>query len=138
MSIPFVLSANIHEGDLVANYPFDLSRDGQNKYTKAPDDITFRHLALSYAETHAHMAKPDHKSCDLSPDSEFSKHGGITNGARWYSVKGGMQDFNYLATNCFEITLELSCEKFPSASRLEQFWNDNKNALLEFMWQVMR
>jgi hypothetical protein len=137
LSTPFVLSANLHEGDLVANYPFDMSRvEGQNQYAKSPDDTTFRALALAYATKHAHMAKADQKPCDsTSADDNFSKQGGITNGARWYSVKGGMQDFNYLATNCFEITLELSCQKFPDASLLEEAWNDNKAALLYFMWQ---
>ena len=47
-----------------------------------------------------------------------------------------MQDFNYLATNSFEITLELNCEKFPPAKELPELWNDNKDALINFMWQV--
>jgi len=135
MEFPFVLSANLHGGDLVANYPFDASRDGsQQSYSVSPDDTTFKQLAESYASRHATMAKP-HELCDKD-DDPFYKHGGITNGARWYSVSGGMQDFNYLSSNCFEVTLELGCDKFPPAKDLPGYWKDNKKALLGYIWQT--
>ncbi|KRY52025.1 Carboxypeptidase E [Trichinella britovi] len=87
--IPFVLSANMHEGDLVANYPFDLSRDGtEQRYSKTSDDDVFKHLAMSYSTKHANMADPNHEPCPLAGE-DFSRRGGITNGARWYSVRGG-------------------------------------------------
>ena len=58
---------------------------------------------------------------------------GITNGADWYALYGGMQDFNYIFTNDMEITLELSCCKHPPARELPKFWLDNKNALMSYM-----
>lgn len=47
-----------------------------------------------------------------------------------------MQDFNYLSSNDFELTLELGCEKYPPAKMLRKEWERNKDALINFMWQV--
>ncbi|KAI5733341.1 hypothetical protein M8J76_010748 [Diaphorina citri] len=126
MKIPFVLSANLHSGDLVANYPYDSSRSGvtQGEY-----------LALTYAMNHADMGNPDREPCPYSGSPNFARQGGITNGAKWYVVTGGMQDFNYLSSNDFELTLELGCVKFPPAELLPNEWERNKNALVEFMWK---
>ena len=44
-----------------------------------------------------------------------------------------MQDFNYLFSNCMEITVELICGKrFPKESIKEE-WENNKESLLKFI-----
>ena len=128
---PFVLSCNIHNGALVANYPYDSRKDGKSYYSRCPDDDIFRQLALSYSMSHTtmHLGKP----CE---GDSYGFKDGITNGAAWYNVKGGMQDYNYLHSNCFEITVEQGCWKYPPASHLESIWNENKRALIDYMKQV--
>ena len=128
---PFVLSANLHNGALVANYPYDNSPSRRDVYTASPDDDIFRQVALSYSNAHATM----HLGLPCPGESETFQNG-ITNGAAWYSIDGGMQDYNYLNTNCFEITIEQGCQKYPEAYKLEGIWNANKDALLAFLWQV--
>ena len=44
-----------------------------------------------------------------------------------------MQDFNYLFTNCMEITVELSCQKKPNEENLEGEWENNKESLISFL-----
>ena len=95
-STPFVLSANLHGGTLVANYPFDSikGRPGVSSYSKCPDDDVFQKVSKTYAYAHPTMHNGRPKCSGWFPD--YFKDG-ITNGAEWYAVLGGMQDYNYLS-----------------------------------------
>ena len=61
--------------------------------------------------------------------------GGIVNGNQWYPVAGGMQDWNYLHTNCMELTIEIGCVKFPQEKYLPEYWEANKLPIIEFIEQ---
>ncbi|XP_063368930.1 carboxypeptidase D-like [Cydia amplana] len=131
MGKQFVLSGNLHGGTVVASYPYDDLKSGKDccEESQSPDDELFKHLALVYASKNEVMHRGD--TC---PPEKFKD--GITNGADWYSVKGGMQDFNYLHSNCYEVTFELSCCKYPAAAELPRFWRLNKDAMLSFIEQT--
>ncbi|XP_061575270.1 carboxypeptidase D [Cololabis saira] len=132
-STPFVLSANLHGGSLVVNYPFDDDKVRISHYSKSPDDAVFQQVSRAYSQENPLMHK-GHPCEDLYPGEYFED--GITNGAHWYSVSGGMQDWNYVNTNCFEVTIELGCVKYPLAKELPKYWDQNHRALLQFVHQV--
>ncbi|KAJ8411079.1 hypothetical protein AAFF_G00181140 [Aldrovandia affinis] len=135
-SIPFVQSASLHGGELVVSYPFDFSKHPQEEkmFSPTPDEQVFKQLARTYADAHSTMADNNTDRCGAS----FVNKGGIINGALWYSFSGGMSDFNYLHTNCLEITVELGCDKFPAEEELYTEWRRNKESLLSFMESVHR
>ncbi|XP_036108915.1 carboxypeptidase M [Molossus molossus] len=129
----FVLSANLHGGALVASYPFDngVAATGSS-YSRSltPDDDVFEYLANTYASRNLNMRKGD--QCK----NKMNFPNGVTNGYSWYPLKGGMQDYNYIWAQCFEITLELSCCKYPREEKLPFFWDSNKASLIEYIKQV--
>ncbi len=43
-----------------------------------------------------------------------------------YVIRGGMQDFNYIFSNCVELTIEISCCKYPPVSALTEEWQNNR------------
>ncbi|XP_071765641.2 putative carboxypeptidase X1 [Centroberyx gerrardi] len=134
--IPFVLSANLHGGELVVTYPYDCTRDwAPQEDTPTADNSFFRWLATVYASTNLVMANPDRRICHYE---DFQRHNNIINGGAWHTVPGSMNDFSYLHTNCFEVTVELSCDKFPHVSELPIEWENNKESLLVYMEQVHR
>lgn len=136
--IQFVLSGNIHGGALVSSYPFDNTPNSifssvLSSPSLTPDDDTFKHLAATYSLNHARMYLGE--PCKVGAP-QFRN--GTTNGAAWYPLTGGMQDYNYIWHGCMEVTLELSCCKFPPATELSQFWDDNRNSLLQFLGEAHR
>ncbi|XP_041052644.1 carboxypeptidase M-like [Carcharodon carcharias] len=46
------------------------------------------------------------------------------------------QDYNYIWAQCMEITVELSCCKYPPVNELQQHWLDNKKPLVQYLMQV--
>lgn len=136
---PFVMSANFHGGTRVVNYPFD---DDENPYTdhgvfsKTNDHEIFVKLAYTYARSHNNMWKEGGRCEDPSFNDPSDTSLGIVNGAEWYEVHGGMQDWNYNFANCFEVTVEVNCIKFPPQEHLIGIWNDNKYSLFSYLSQV--
>ncbi len=116
----FSLSANFHGGTIVANYPWD------SKYDLHPLDGFIKELSQGYS--------------DLNPEMRASTEfpGGITNGAAWYVVRGGMQDWSYVWHNDLQITVELSHDKWPDYSEIPGFYKDNRDSMVYFMKQVHR
>jgi len=48
-----------------------------------------------------------------------------------------MQDYNYIYAGCLELTLEISCCKFPAnKSKLLSHWQRNRDALVLFLVQA--
>lgn len=47
-----------------------------------------------------------------------------------------MNDFSYLHTNCFELSVFLGCDKYPHQSDLASEWEKNREAMIIFMEQV--
>ncbi len=119
----FTLSANFHEGALVANYPYDENMNGvpDGGYSVCPDDALFIYISEAYSQHNLPMWN----------NWEFEH--GISNGSAWYTIYGGMQDWNYLYLSDNEITLELSNSFRPLESLLPTFWSQNKESMLSYL-----
>uniref|UniRef100_A0A8C1J6M1 Si:ch1073-459j12.1 n=1 Tax=Cyprinus carpio TaxID=7962 RepID=A0A8C1J6M1_CYPCA len=99
------------------------------------DQSLFRWLAISYASTHRTMTQTFQGGCHADDPTGGL---GIVNRAKWKPIPGSMNDFSYLHTNCFELSIFLGCDKFPHQSELLREWEHNREALLTFITQVHR
>jgi len=117
--IPFTMGANYHGGAEVVNYPWD------NTYTLHPDDAWFQLTGHEYANL-THQEDPNYMT---------GFDDGITNGAAWYMIGGGRQDYMNGYAQCREVTIECSNTKLVPENQLPTFWDYNKNAMFALMNQ---
>jgi hypothetical protein len=116
----FSLSANLHAGAELVNYPWDWKEE------RHPDDDWFRLISGEYTdEVHS-----------VDPEYMMMMDDGITNGYDWYEIGGSRQDYvtHYLGGR--EVTLELSFDPFLDSDSLESFWQKNIQSFLYYMTQA--
>lgn len=117
----FVLAANFHGGAEVVNYPWDYT------YSLHPDNNWWIDASFSYANS-AMANGPAGYFTDVSDN-------GISNGAVWYVIAGGRQDWMNYSAHCRELTIEISSTKMPAASTMPNYWNYNYDAMLAYIEQ---
>ncbi|MFA5583848.1 MAG: M14 family zinc carboxypeptidase [Bacteriovoracaceae bacterium] len=114
----FSLSANFHGGTMVVNYPWD------STYTPHLFNDLLVDLSLSYS-----------RSCTAMYESSRFRQG-ITNGAAWYLVRGGMQDWSSFWHDDLQLTIEVSHKKWPPYSEVEELWQGQKEGLINLMAKI--
>jgi hypothetical protein len=109
------------------NYPFDDADAGSFNDAPTPDDLLFEEISSRYAVNNTPM---------FTNPVPSNAVGGIINGSLWFTISGGMIDWNYRYLACNEVTLELHADKNPPSSQIDQFWADNQNAMLAYLASV--
>lgn len=114
----FVISANLHGGAEVLNYPWDTWK------RLHPDDQWYIDICRTYADS-AQFFSPAGYLTD--------RNNGITNGYDWYTISGGRQDYMNYWHGCREITLEISDTKLLPEDSLDDYWDYNRISLLNYL-----
>lgn len=118
----FTLSANIHSGAEVVNYPWD------DRKALHRDDAWYRFISREYAD----------EAMAVDPDYMWGwPDNGITNGWEWYIALGTRQDYVNYYLEGREVTLELSDEFLLPSSELEHHWDINRRSLINYMSQCL-
>ena len=133
-----VISANMHSGAEVVNYPWDAWRSvagvwpnidppmGVNRLH--PDDDWWQLVSWEYANSANYFSGVYNDITESYEEVVF--------GADWYPAAGTRQDYMTYHKNGREFTLELSDSKQLDSNLLPTYWNYNDEALLLYMEQV--
>ncbi|HUX55159.1 MAG TPA: M14 family zinc carboxypeptidase, partial [Williamwhitmania sp.] len=121
-----VLSANFHGGSEVVNYPWDYYTASQRQHPDRQWFIAVSQQFASLVQTYG----PVNYFTDVDPS-------GIIQGADWYPITGGRQDYMTVFHHGREVTIEISSAKTPSSDQLPNYWNYLKRSFFSYMNQVL-
>jgi hypothetical protein len=123
----FVYGLNWHGGEICFNLPWG-NISNANPANKYGDDSFFAPIGREYTALNRPMYANHHGNFDH----------GLTYGYEWYPVSGGINDwFNFFRRSVHSV-VELSVVKWPNASELPSYWNDNREAMITYLWRGLR
>jgi len=116
----FTLAANLHGGDEVFNYPWDIWMSWEHSHADADWwELTGR----KFADT-CHLVSSNYMT---------TEDNGVTEGGDWYVITGSLQDYHnwYLGTR--HVTIEVCNDKVLSSNQLPTYWAYIRRSLLNFI-----
>ncbi len=122
-TINFIMSANMHAGVELVNFPFDSWISNVRKHA---DHNWWEFVMNEYVDTVYHYSIPGY----------MTNQGGVTHGGDWYVIDGSRQDFFNYYRSCREFTLELSTQKILEPELLPDLWEYNYRSLLNYIKQA--
>lgn len=120
----FRLSANLHGGAEVMNYPWDSYTSLQNPH---PQAAWWQEVCKRFVDT-SRTYSPNHFNDTYNC--------GYTAGGDWYVITGGRQDYFNYYNGCLELTMEVSTTKKLSTSQLPAYWNFLQHSLVNYIEEI--
>ena len=120
----FRLSANLHGGAEVMNYPWDSFTTAQQPH---PEADWWKEVCKRFVDTsRTYNANHFNDTYDC----------GYTAGGDWYVISGGRQDYMNYYHNCLELTMEVSSTKTLSSNQLPTYWNFLQHSLVNYIAEI--
>ena len=120
----FRLSANLHGGSEVMNYPWDSFTSTQNPH---PQAAWWQAVCKRFVDT-SRIYNANHFN-DVTDC-------GYIEGGDWYVITGGRQDYFNYYYNCLELTMEVSTTKKLSTTQLPTYWNFLQHSLVNYIAEI--
>lgn len=120
----FRLSANLHGGAEVMNYPWDSYTSAQLPHPESAWWIDVCRRFVDTSRTYNSNHFNDTYSC------------GYTAGGDWYVITGGRQDYVNYYHNCLELTMEISTTKKLSTNQLPSYWGFLQHSLVNYIEEI--
>lgn len=120
----FVLSANLHGGSEVMNYPWD-------SFESSERPIENRAWWIEVCKRYVDTCRLVDNTCFRDVISE-----GYIEGGDWYVISNGRQDYMNYYHNCNEITMEVSSSKTLSTDKLDKYWRVQRQSLINYIKEI--
>ena len=122
----FTMAANLHGGAEVLNFPWDSYRSSTKRHA---DHNWWVEVCKRFVNTCRQVDSETYST-------DFTK--GYTAGGDWYVIRNGRQDYMNHTLRVREMTIEVSLEKTLPSNMLQQYWNTQCNALINYIEEMQR
>lgn len=120
----FRLSANLHGGSEVMNYPWDSFTLEENPHPYAE---WWQVVGRRFVDTARTVDNTRFR--DVSQD-------GVIAGGDWYVISGGRQDYVNYYLDCLEMTMEVSLQKILPCEWLPYYWRLLSKSLINYIGEI--